>query len=123
MARDAGRRRPAHRGGATLGAGEALSPERALALFTTPADAPGGAPRRLAPGARADLCLLDRPWARARDALASDAVAATFRSGPADLHAGAVRMTLEPIDRLLTRGEEAELPPPIGLARELAKAR
>jgi predicted amidohydrolase YtcJ len=67
--------------GATLGAGEALSPERALALFTTPAEAPGGAPRSIALGACADLCLLDRPWARARHALASAAVAATFRAG------------------------------------------
>jgi hypothetical protein len=32
-------------------------------------------------------------------------------------------MTLEPIDRLLTRGEESELSPRIGLARELAEAR
>jgi predicted amidohydrolase YtcJ len=68
-------------GGATLGAGEALSPERALALFTTPAEAPGGGPRRVAPGARADLCLLDRAWARARDALSSEAVVATFAAG------------------------------------------
>jgi len=67
--------------GATLGAGESLSPERALALFTTPAEAPGGAPRRITAGALADLCLLDRPWARARDALTSGAVAATFRAG------------------------------------------
>jgi predicted amidohydrolase YtcJ len=67
--------------GEALGAAEALSPERALALFTTPAGAPGGAPRRLEPGARADLCLLDRPWSRAREALASDAVAATIGTG------------------------------------------
>jgi predicted amidohydrolase YtcJ len=67
--------------GATLGACEALSPERALALFTTSAEAPGGAPRPIVVGARADLCLLDRPWARARNALASEAVAATFRAG------------------------------------------
>jgi predicted amidohydrolase YtcJ len=67
--------------GETLGAGEALSPERALALFITPPEAPGGAPRRIAPGARADLCLLDRPWSRARDALAADAVVATIGAG------------------------------------------
>jgi predicted amidohydrolase YtcJ len=67
--------------GETLGPGEALSPERALALFTTPPEAPGGAPRRIAPGARADLCLLDRPWSRARDALASEAVLATIGDG------------------------------------------
>jgi predicted amidohydrolase YtcJ len=67
--------------GETLGAGEALSPERALALFTTPPEAPGGPPRRIAPGARADLCLLDRPWARARNALASEMVVATIGAG------------------------------------------
>jgi predicted amidohydrolase YtcJ len=67
--------------GVTLGAGEALPPERALALFTTPAAAPGGAPRRVAPGAAADLCLLDRPWSRAREALSSSAVAATIAGG------------------------------------------
>jgi predicted amidohydrolase YtcJ len=67
--------------GAALGAGEALSPERALALFTTPADAPGGAPRRIEPGAPADLCLLDRPWARARDRLERELVVATLGAG------------------------------------------
>jgi len=67
--------------GATLGAGEALSPEAALALFTTSPEAPGGAPRRIAPGARADLCLLDRPWAKARERLASEAVVATLGAG------------------------------------------
>jgi predicted amidohydrolase YtcJ len=66
---------------ATLGPGEALAPERALALFTTPPGSPGGAPRRVAPGARADLCLLDRPWAKARDLLDSRAVAATIAGG------------------------------------------
>ena len=67
--------------GAVLGADEGLDPERALALFTTPADAPGGEPRRLAPGEPADLCLLRVPWSRARDALSSDLVAATIRAG------------------------------------------
>ena len=67
--------------GATLGPGEALSPERALALFTTAAESPGGAPRRILPGVRADLCLLDRPWSRARGALESEAVVATLVGG------------------------------------------
>jgi predicted amidohydrolase YtcJ len=67
--------------GDVLGAGEGVSPERALALFTTPWDAPGGRPRRVAPGTPADLCLLDRSWARARDLLSSAQVAATFRAG------------------------------------------
>jgi predicted amidohydrolase YtcJ len=67
--------------GARLGAGEALSPERALALFATPADAPGGAPRRVEVGAPADLCVLSEPWSKARDQLAADLVAATLVAG------------------------------------------
>jgi predicted amidohydrolase YtcJ len=68
-------------GGASLGRCEALSPERALALFTTPAGSPGGPPREIAPGAPADLCLLDRPWARARDQLDASCVVATITGG------------------------------------------
>jgi hypothetical protein len=30
---------------------------------------------------RADLCLLDRPWARVREAPSSERVLATFRDG------------------------------------------
>ena len=63
--------------GIRLGEKEALSPERALALFTTSADAPGVLPRRVATGEPADLCLLDRPWARARASLASEHVVLT----------------------------------------------
>src|SRR5207302_3851661 len=51
--------------GAVLGEGERLTPERALALFLSPLDDSGGPPRRVAPGAAADLCLLDRPLAQA----------------------------------------------------------
>ena len=69
------------RGGVALGADERLSPERALALFTTPADAPGSAPRRIHPGVPADLCLLDRPWKQARDRLDAGDVAATWCAG------------------------------------------
>ena len=68
-------------GGLSLGPDEALSPERALALFTSPAHAPGGPPRRIEAGAPADLCLLDRPWAEARRGLSSAHVAATLRGG------------------------------------------
>ena len=68
-------------GGTMLGAAEALSPEAALALFTSAAEAPGGAPRRIEAGAPADLCLLDRPWAEARRDLAAVRVAATFKDG------------------------------------------
>jgi len=64
-----------------MGAGESLTPERALALFTTPAESPGGTPRPIEVGAVADLCLLDRPWSRARECLSSECVAATLRGG------------------------------------------
>ena len=67
--------------GAVLGEHESLAPERALALFTTAADAPGGAPRRVEPGVAADLCLLDRPWSAARDRLASEDVVTTWAGG------------------------------------------
>ncbi len=67
--------------GVALAEAEALSPERALALFTTAPEQPGGAPRRVVPGAPADLCLLDRPWARARAALESVQVVATLCAG------------------------------------------
>jgi predicted amidohydrolase YtcJ len=67
--------------GATLGADEALTPEQALALFTSTADAPGGAARPVAAGAAADLCLLDRPWRDARERLFADDVAATWCAG------------------------------------------
>jgi len=72
-------RRTVH--GLVLGSGESLTPERALALFTTSAESPGGAPRRIEVGAVADLCLLDRPWSRARTRLSSECVAATLRDG------------------------------------------
>lgn len=68
-------------GGAVLDAGEALSPERALALFTSDAAAPGGPARRAVPGAPADLCLLRLPWKQFRDRLDAADVVATLRSG------------------------------------------
>jgi predicted amidohydrolase YtcJ len=67
--------------GRVLAPEEALTPERALALFTTPAAAPGGLPRRLVPGAPADLCLLDAPWSEVRHDLSSRHVRATWREG------------------------------------------
>ncbi len=67
--------------GATLGPLEGVSPERALALFTSSPAHPGGTGRRLHAGAVADLCLLDRPWQAARTALDARHVAATFVAG------------------------------------------
>lgn len=52
--------------GRVLGAAERLTPERALALFTTPLADPGGKPRRIVVGAPAALCVLRRPWVEAR---------------------------------------------------------
>jgi len=73
--------RRASRSGIAIGAAERLTPEQALALFTSRADDPGGASRRLAVGEAADLCLLDRGWEEARRRLRSEDVRATFRGG------------------------------------------
>jgi hypothetical protein len=67
--------------GAGIGLEEALTPEQALALFTSHADAPGGPPRRIEAGARADLCLLEKPWAETRTALESASVILALRGG------------------------------------------
>lgn len=67
--------------GVELGPKERLTPERALALFLTPAESPGGAPRRVAKGQIADLCLLHVPWEQARSLLRSELVRAVFRAG------------------------------------------
>jgi predicted amidohydrolase YtcJ len=48
-------------GGAVLGADERLPARRALDLFLSELERPGGPPRRVEPGAPADLCLLDAP--------------------------------------------------------------
>jgi len=74
-------------GGLCLGEDETLTPERALALFTSAPEAPGGPPRCVAPGAPADLCLLDRSWADARADLRDVRVAATWRAGELVWHA------------------------------------
>jgi predicted amidohydrolase YtcJ len=68
------------REGRIIGAGEALTPEEALALYMAdPLDL--ARQRRIAAGEAADLCLLDRPWSQARAQLSADAVRATFVSG------------------------------------------
>jgi len=67
--------------GVYMGKDEALSPEHALALFTSAPEAPGGAARRIAAGHPADLCLLDRSWASARDTLDREHVVATWSAG------------------------------------------
>jgi len=47
------------RSGTVVGGGQAVAPARALRLFLSGPDAPGGPARRLRTGVRADLCLLD----------------------------------------------------------------
>ena len=60
--------RRATQGGLVLGADERVTPSEALALYLDEPAAPGRAPRRVAVGAAADLCLLDVPL---RDVLAA----------------------------------------------------
>lgn len=68
------------RDGATITPGEALSPEEALALYLAdPEDL--RCERRIAPGAPADLVLLDRPWSQARQRLTSADVRAALVAG------------------------------------------
>ncbi len=67
--------------GEILGADERVTPEQALALFTTAPRRPGGPIRRVRTGQTADLCLLDLPWAEARHQLARERVRATFVAG------------------------------------------
>jgi len=69
------------RDGAILGPDERLTPERALALFTSHAHAPGGPSRRVSVGSVADLCLIDRPWSLAREELSDVRVVAAIRGG------------------------------------------
>lgn len=68
-------------GGHAFAPEEALTPEEALCLFTTPLESPGWRTRRIVPGSVADLCLLDRPWREARDRLSADDVCATWAAG------------------------------------------
>jgi predicted amidohydrolase YtcJ len=67
--------------GAVVGPGEAVTPARALALFLADLDDPGGPPRVVAPGARADLCLLAHPLATVLARLSADDVVATICAG------------------------------------------
>ena len=68
-------------GGFELGVEEAVSPERALALFTTRPEAPGAEPREVCVGAAADLCLLDAPWSTVREDLDARHVRAAWCAG------------------------------------------
>ena len=68
------------RTGAVIGAGEALDAQSALDRFLGAADEPI-APRRLAVGSAADLCVLDRPLAEQLRDPTADAVAHTVVAG------------------------------------------
>jgi predicted amidohydrolase YtcJ len=67
--------------GEVLGADERVDARRALALFLGPPGAPGGAARRVIPGAPADLCLLGAPLEEALRAPSASLVVATIRRG------------------------------------------
>ena len=68
-------------GGAMLGTGERLSPKAALGLYLGAQDDPGGPPRRVVPGASADLCLLRTKLPQALLELDAANVAATIIAG------------------------------------------
>jgi predicted amidohydrolase YtcJ len=67
--------------GAPVGSDRGLEPASALDLFLGPAAYPGGPPRRVVPGAPADLCLLDVPLGAALLHPSSAHVAITFVGG------------------------------------------
>ncbi len=69
------------RQGQRIGKGEALGPEQALALYTGPLDRPGRPAPPLAIGQSADLCLIDGPWAAARQRLGEVRVLFCLRRG------------------------------------------
>jgi predicted amidohydrolase YtcJ len=70
-------------GGKRLGEAERVSPDAALALWLDDPSAPGHGPRRIEPGAAADLCLLDAPLAEVLAEPSAGHVAATLIGGEA----------------------------------------
>lgn len=69
------------RDGQAIGAAERIDPAAALDLYLGEPGAPGGPPRRIAPGADADLCLLSRPLADALAEPSAEQVRATLIAG------------------------------------------
>lgn len=77
-------------GGQVIGAAERLTPEATLALFLAAGREPQRA-RAIGLGGDADLCLLRRPWAQAREALDAGLVRLTLAGGAVLFDAGAER--------------------------------
>ncbi len=71
----------ATRGGAVVGAAEAVAPATALGWYLADPLDPGGPPRRVVAGAAADLCLLDAPLADVLAAPSATRVRATWVGG------------------------------------------
>jgi predicted amidohydrolase YtcJ len=67
--------------GWVLGAQERIDGAQALALFLGPVDRPGDPPRRLMPGAPADLCVMARPMRDVVHTLDAALVKATVIGG------------------------------------------
>ena len=67
--------------GTVIGPAERIAARRALDLYLAPLDDPAGAPRRVAPGVPADLCLLALPLDHALRDPAATTVAATVTGG------------------------------------------
>jgi predicted amidohydrolase YtcJ len=67
--------------GRSLGRGEQLSPEQALALYQSPLIHPGRSGTSISVGEPADLCLLDVPWQVARHELDRARVVTTVVDG------------------------------------------
>ncbi len=67
--------------GRVLNADECISADRALKLYTTPPEDPGGTPRRLDVGQCADLVLLSQPWEETQKSLFSESVQLTIVKG------------------------------------------
>ncbi len=74
--------------GVVMGEAEALSPEQALELFLSPADAPGVRQRQVEVGEAADLCLLGKAWESAREELDAGLVRSAWRAGELIYSAG-----------------------------------
>jgi predicted amidohydrolase YtcJ len=74
------------RSGSLLGRTERVGRQRALELFLSSPECPGGPPRRVTPSSQADLCLLDAPLGEVLADPSSDHVVATIANGEVIFH-------------------------------------